>query len=133
MSRGIIYAGNSVAQATVAAGTTIQFTNIVRRFGPNLDISGGNVVATGSGYYEGTVNLNVEGTEAGTGEFTVYANGTAIPYATASLITTTTSMVNVVIPFVIRNTCNCMPTTITVVVSGVSANITNAGIIVEKE
>lgn len=133
MSKSIIYAGNSTAQATVSTGTTAQFNNIVRRFGPNVDISGGNVVATGSGYYEGIVNLNIEGAEAGTGAITVYANGTAIPFATASFITTTTSLANVVVPFVVRNTCNCMPTTITVVVSGVAANVSSAAIVVEKE
>ena len=133
MSSSIIYAGNSSTQSTIVAGTTVQFSDIVRRYGCNCKLSGSNVMCEGSGYYEGTVNLTLEGTAAGTALVQVYANGVAIPYAYASTVTTDGSITSILIPFVIRNNCNCIANTITVIVSGVVTNIINAGIVVEKE
>lgn len=44
MSKSIIYVGNASPQETSVAGTTVQFTNVVRRYGCNCKASGGNIV-----------------------------------------------------------------------------------------
>lgn len=128
----IIYAGTNNTITTVATGTVIPFTNIVRRYGKNLKISGGNVVINGSGYYNGTVNITYTGSAAGTITFTVYKDGVVVPYATVSATTAADVINAVAIPFVIRDTC-CCESTITVVASGAVVDVTNAGIVVEKE
>lgn len=57
MSKSVIYANNSSTQTTVATGSIINFGSIVRRYGCNLNLSGGNVVIDGSGYYDVDVNV----------------------------------------------------------------------------
>ena len=133
MSKSVIYTGNSATQTTTENGTTVSFPNIVRRYGCNLDVSGGNVVATGTGYYDIDVNLTIVGTATGTADVQVYSNGTPIPYATADVVTTTDSINSVTIPCMLRNTCNCISNTITVEISGAVVDVTNASILVEKE
>lgn len=132
MSKSIIYAGNSNTQTSTATGTVVSFPTIVRRYGNNLALSGGNVVIRGAGYYTGYVNLTFEGTATGTAVFTVYKNGVAIPYANASRSTADATIYNITIPFADRNTC-CADEVYTVVASGVAVDITNAAILVEKE
>ena len=46
MTTSLIYASNSQPQ-DVAIGGTVNFGTPVRRYGKNLTMSGGNVVATG--------------------------------------------------------------------------------------
>lgn len=132
MGKSVIYAGNSTSQATTVAGTIIQFPTIVRRYG-HIGIDNANVSFSEQGYYNGNVNLTIGGTADGTATAQVYENGVPIPFATANVRTSATSSTNVVIPFVVRSTCGCQQKTITVVVSGVVANVTNAGIVLEKE
>lgn len=131
MSTSVLYAGNSTAITTESAGTIIPFSNIVRRYGKNLNISGGNVIVNGSGYYEGIVNVTFEGTEAGTVDISVYKDGVAIPFANASATTAVDEVQSAAIPFRIRETC-CCESTITVVASGTVVNVTNSAISVEK-
>ena len=133
MSKSIIYAGSNSTVTTAATGTIIPFSNIVRRYGCNCNTSGGNVVCTGQGYYSGSVNVTLNGTAAGNATVQVLANGTAIPYAYGSCVTSATSTNTITIPFVVRNNCNCVDTTITVEVGGVIADVVNAAIAVEKE
>lgn len=132
MSKSIIYAGNNATQTTTADGTVIAFNNIVRRYGCNLGLSGGNVIAKGTGYYRGDVNLTFEGTATGTAVFTVYKNGVAVPYANASRSTADGVVYGLSIPFEIRNNC-CCDEAITVVASGIAVDVTNSAILVEKE
>ena len=47
-----IYAANSNSQAIAAnTATVINFGQVVRAFGPNTNISGGNVTINNAGYY----------------------------------------------------------------------------------
>lgn len=128
----LLYAGSNNTVTTVATGTVIPFNNIVRRYGKNLKVSGGNVVINGSGYYEGVVNITYEGSAAGTIVFTVYRDGAVVPYATVSATTAADVINAVAIPFVVRDAC-CCESTITVVASGAVVDVTNAGIVIGKE
>ena len=130
MSKTLIYAVNTATQS-IADGGTINFGNVIRKYGC-LSISGGNVSTNCDGYYDIDVNLTVSGTAAGTANVQVYSNGTALPGAIATVPTTATSVTSVCIPTVIRQKC-CVPCNITVIVSGTSVNITNSSIRVVKE
>lgn len=130
MSKTAIYAANTASQ-TVAQGGTINFGNIVRRFGC-LDISGGNVITNCDGYYSVKTNITVNGTAAGNAVVQLYSNGVAIPGASVSFATTTTSVTTISIPAIVRQKC-CVSQTITAQISGVGANVSNAAIVVVKE
>lgn len=129
MSKSAIYCANTNEQ-NINSGGTINFGNIVRRFGA-IDMSGGNITTGTSGYYDVDVNLTVAGTVAGSTTFQVYFNGAAIAGAVASATTSATSVNTLNIPCLIRQTC-CCDGTITVVANGSTVNITNAGIVVSK-
>lgn len=131
MSKSLIYAGNSNTQSTVATGTVLKFTDLVRRYGCNLKLSGGNVISNGTGYYDGITKINYIGTAAGTIRFTVYKNGVEIPYANASATTAENVVGTLTIPFVTRDNC-CCDEVITVVASGTVVNVLDASIKVVK-
>lgn len=133
MSKSLLYAGNSATQVTTVSGTAITFPTIIRRYGCNCKVNNGTIVASGAGYYEGISNITMEGTAAGTATVQVLSNGVAIPFASASVVTTDGSIDNISIPFVVRNKCNCVDSTISVVVSGVAVNVNNASITLTKE
>lgn len=131
MSKSLIYAGNSNSQPTVATGTTIKFIDLVRRYGNNLKLSGGNVISNGAGYYEGEAKITYTGTGAGLVKFTVFRNGAEIPYANASATTAENVTNTATIPFVSRDVC-CCDEIITVVASGAVVNVIDASIKVIK-
>lgn len=126
-----MYAANTSTQAYVATGTTINFGSVVRRYGNNIALSGGNVVVRGAGYYNVDVNIGFTGA-AGTATIQVFKDGVAIPGATATITTAADTNFAVTIPTLIREVC-CNESTITVVISGVAGNVVNAAIVVEKE
>ena len=132
MSTSVLYAGNNVPVTTTVVGTVIPFSNIVRRYGKNLNVSGGNVVVNGEGYYSGIVNITYQGTAAGTVEFTVFKDGVEIPFANASATTAVDVINSAQIPFRVREKC-CCESTITVVASGVAVDVTNSAISIEKD
>ena len=131
MSKSVLYGVNSTSQ-TVANDGTINFGNIVRRYGCNLDMSGGSVVAKGSGYYRVDSNFTIIGSGTGTDTITFYKDGVAIPGTTATISVGENYRYQVSIPFIFRQTC-CCDTTITAVLTGATATITNASIVAEKE
>ena len=129
--KSCLYAANTNTQA-VAVNGVISFGNVVRRFGNNVGISGGNVIMNGAGYYDIDTNITFADTAAGTATIQLYANGTAIPGALAQITTGTANAVHSIsIPAVVRNTC-CADNIITAVVTGVAISVTNAAIVVEK-
>lgn len=130
MSKSVIYAANTATQDYVATGTVVNFGSIVRRYGGNLGLSGGNIIADGIGYYNADVNLSLTG--AGTISVQVYKDGAPITGAEATITGVADTTYSVTIPCLIRQTC-CCESTITVVVSGTTGTITNAAIVVEKE
>lgn len=130
MSKTVIYAANTATQA-ISPGSTVNFGNIVRRFGC-LDLSGGNVVTNCTGYYDVTTNLTIAGTVAGSATVQIYSNGVAVQGATTTVPTTATSVTQVCIPAVVKQNC-CVSDTITVVITGVAVSVTNAAIVAIKE
>lgn len=130
MCNAAIYAANTNVQE-LAVGDVVNFGQIVRRFGPNLMLSGGNVVIEGKGYYDVDVNINLEGTVAGDVTLSLYRDGVRVPGATATVTTAVGSMYSVTIPCIVRETC-CCESEITVVISENAATVNSASILVEK-
>lgn len=130
MSRSLIYSANTNSQS-LASGSVINFGSPVRRFGCNLAMSGGNVVVKGEGYYSIDTNISFTAS-AGTATIQVYKDGVAIPGATATVTTATSTSYQVSIPSVIRQSC-CVESTITVTITGVTPTVSNAAIEVVKE
>lgn len=132
MSRSALYAANTGDQ-TIAVNGVINFGNIVRRYGCNTNMSGGNPTLSGAGYYAVDANITFADTAAGTATIQLYANGVPIPGAMAQITTGTAGVVHSIsIPAIVRNTCGCLDNTITAVVTGVAIDVTNAAIEIEK-
>lgn len=131
MCRAIIYAANTNSQ-TVDDGRVINFGNIVRRYGCNCNVSGGNVIVSGTGYYEIDTDFTFQSGGDGTAVITLYQDGVEIPGGKASLSVATDLIYAVSVPAVIRQRCGC-DSTIRAILSGVSGTFTNAAIVVDKE
>lgn len=127
--KSALYSVNSNSQ-TIAVGGTVNFGNTVRRFGNNIHMSGGNANLIGQGYYDINAHIGFTGL-AGVTTITLYKDGIAIPGAVASITTANNALYDVNISALVRNFC-CGESTITAVVSGVGATVTNATVKVEK-
>lgn len=130
MSKSIIYAVNSNTQTTNATGSIVSFGSIVRRYGCNLDLSNGNVIIKGAGYYDLDTNFSITPSSTGTLTIQLFKDGTPISGAKA-VIATTGDAIAVSIPAIVRSTCEC-ESTITAVFTGVATTVTNAAIDVIK-
>jgi len=129
MCKSALYAANTGTQS-VAAGGQIDFGRIIRRFGQYLNLSGGNAVAEGAGYYEATINVAFEAVAAGELNIAIYMDGTQIPGAIVTVPGTADIVYTETIPALIRVRC-CRESILTVVPSE-AVTITNAAIVVKK-
>lgn len=130
MSKSILYSYNGTAQAVAAAGTTINFGTIVRRYG-DLVLSGGNPTIKSAGYYMVDTNIDFTPSAGGTMSIKVYSNGAEVPGAKVIRTVVADTAYAITIPAVVRSIC-CCETPITVVISGVAGSINNAAIVVHK-
>lgn len=132
MSKSVLYASNSNAQnIAVTTGTVINFGSVVRKYGYNTNISGGNAVVKGCGYYAIDTNVLFTDTVAGTVTIQLYNDGVAIPGAISTITVVAADVESFNIPAVIRMTCDC-ESTITAVISGTTGTISSASIRVIK-
>lgn len=131
MSKSLLYASNQNSQ-TLSSGDTINFGTPVRRYGCNANISGGNVVIYGSGYYTDTINITFTANAAGTVTITTFKDGIAVPGATCSVTVTESNLYNIVVPCVVRQKCEC-ESTIAVAITGIATTVSNASVEVVKE
>lgn len=129
MCKSALYAANTGTQS-VAAENLINFGGVVRRFGQYLKLSGGNVVAEGTGYYDVIANLTFTADTAGEVNVYLYKDGIQIPGATVSVPGTADIEYAVTIPAIIRNRC-CGESVITAK-ADVDINLTNAAISAKK-
>lgn len=130
MCKAAVYAANSTAQ-TLASGSVISFGTIVRKFGCNCSVSGGNAIIQGAGYYDIDANVTFTAGAAGTAVITLYKDGTAIPGANASQTVAADSVYSISLPALVKEVC-CQESTITAIISGVAATVNNAAIEVKK-
>ena len=132
MSKSLLYGVNGTPQ-TIAIGDRVNFGNIVRRYGCNLNMSGGEVFVTGEGYYNIDSSITFVAGAAGIATITLLRNGSIIPGAGASKTVAEGDTITLTVPpSVIRQKC-CGESTITAVISGVTGVISNATIRVVKD
>ena len=131
MSKAVLYAANTNPQTVVAAGSVVNFGSIVRRYGCNCNLSGGNAIVEGIGYYAVDANVTFGGTTASTVVVQLYNDGVAIPGATATVVIGNNGTGSVTIPTVVRQRC-CVESTITANITGLAGTVSNASIRVVK-
>ncbi len=132
MSRSAIYVANIGDQA-VSVGGTIALGGIVRRFGCAADLNGNSINITEAGYYDVDISVTAEPTAAGIVTVTLYNNGVAVPGATASAsVSTAGNPLNVSIASVVRVPCGGSSGSLSAVLTGTAATVTNIATVVEK-
>ena len=134
MSKSVIYTANNSSQ-NVAVNGTINPGTVIRRYGSCLGLSGNAIQVNGEGYYDIDASFTLAPTAAGNVTVTTYFNNVAVPGATVTASTSTANNpVNVSISSVVRQNCRCCEgvSSLTFVLTGTAANVTNSAIVVEK-
>lgn len=134
MSKSLVYTVNSATQNLTDNGV-INPGMVIRRFGPNLGLSGNAIQVIGNGYYKINANFTIAPTATTPVTITAYLDGVAIPGAVATGTVSTadnsiTLPINVI--FRLANKCCNSFSILTFVISDTTSNISNAAIIVEK-
>lgn len=127
MSQSVIYIVNNTTQ-DVADGGIINLGTVIRRFGPNLSLSGNAIQLAGAGYYDLATSVTLSPTTAGEVTITAFKNGVAIPGAVATETAAAAGdVVNLSLVSIIREFCACCESleNITFVLSGLDATVTN--------
>lgn len=134
MAQSAIYVVNNTVQ-DVADGGIINLGTIIRRFGRNLNLAGSGIQVAGEGYYDIKVSLIVSPSAAGDVTVTAYKDGVAIPgmVATGSAAAAG-DFITLPLVGVIREGCYCCDSlsSLTFVLSGLNASVTNIAVVVEK-
>lgn len=128
--KSALYAVNNQSQI-IENNSNINFGTIVRRFGSNCNLSGGNVIINGTGYYDIDTNFIFTPTTDGIISIGIYKDGTLIPGAFINLTVVIGNTYSITIPAIIRETCLC-ESTLSVRINNVDAVFSNASISVEK-
>lgn len=130
--KSAIYVSNSNAQALVS-GSQIALGSINRRFGCSVDLNGNSITLKDGGYYDVDASITVAPTVAGAVTATLFRNGVPVPGATASAaVSTANNPVNLSITALVREACCANDSSLTLVLTGVNANVTNVAMVVEK-
>jgi hypothetical protein len=134
MSRSAIYVVNPSTQDVVEDGI-INLGTVVRRYGCNLQQVGNGIRVAGAGYYSLDASISLTPAAASTVSVTAYKDGVAIPGSTASAtVDAADTTVSLSLVGVIRENCPCCDdiSTVTFVLSGGDATVTNIGVKIEK-
>ena len=134
MSKSFIMTVNTASQSVNANGS-VDFGNIARKFGCNLNLVNDSIKTSGDGYYTYLLNIVVAPTETGDFSVTLYDNGNAIDGATATeSVATEGSLITLTVPTAIRIKCGCceIDHNITCRLSG-SATVSNVVLLGEKK
>ena len=134
MSKSAIYTANTSEQNVPSDGT-INLGTIIRRYGPNVNLSGNAIQISGVGYYDIDANFTVAPTEAAS-EITIslLKNGVLVPGASATFyVETENTSVTIPISSLVREFC-CYEeiSSLTFIVSGAPAVVSNVAVVVEK-
>lgn len=130
--KSALYTANTGAQ-DVSVGGTINLGSIVRRFGKCVSLNGAGITIMDQGYYDVDVSVTSAPTAAGTVTVTLYKDGVEVPGATASATAAAAgNPVNLSISSLIRHFCACSGTTLTLVLTGAAASVTNVAVTVER-
>lgn len=135
MSKSAIYTAN-ISEQNVPNDGTINLGTIVRRYGPNVNLSGSAIQISGIGYYDVDANFTVAPTEAASDvTISLFRNGVLIPGASATFfVETADTQVTIPISCLVREFCGCCEETssLTFILSGSPAVVSNVAVVVEK-
>ena len=134
MSKSAIYVVNQSTQVIPVDGVITPGT-VVRRFGPNLNLSGNGIQISGNGYYKIDTSFTIAPTAEGEVTVTAFLDGVQIPGAIATETAAAAGdYINLSISSIVREGCPCCAglRTLTFVLTGTESNITNTAIVVEK-
>jgi len=134
MSKSAIYTANTSEQIVPVNGT-INLGTIIRRYGPNVNLSGNAIQIGGVGYYNIDANFTVVPSDVGEFTVTLYKDDVPVPGASATAyVSTEDTPANVSISSLVREFYNCCEglSNLTFVLSGTSSTISNVAIVVEK-
>lgn len=133
MGKSAIYTSNTTAQA-LAIGSAISPGSIIRRFGPNLNLSGESINVTGAGYYSIDASFVITATNAGTVIITLVKDGVAVPGAIASASLAVGDVATISINALVREFGCCCDnnSNLNFVLSGAAETISNASIVIER-
>ena len=130
--KSAIFTANTGAQS-VAVGAVIPLGSIVRRFGCCVNLNGNGINLTESGYYDVAASITAAPAAAGTVTATLFRNGVAVPGATASAaVSTAGNPANLSIAALVREPCCADGSTLTLVLTGAAATVSNVALVVEK-
>ena len=135
MSKSLIYTANTSIQ-NLAVNSIVNPGTVIRRFGPNLNLSGNAIQVAGAGYYDIEASFTVAPTAEGEVTITAYLNNVPIPGATATgTVAAAGDSIALPITAVFREPCQCCEgiSNITFILTGTAANVTNTAIVVDKK
>lgn len=130
MSNAFLLAANTTTQA-LEDRQIINFGTPVRRYGKHINVSGGNVVATGEGYYLVDATITATSVLGGIATLQLYANGVPIPGANASVTVPAAGTFSLTVPTGFRIKC-CEEEIITANILNLATVVSNASIRVVK-
>lgn len=124
----------TTASSAVVAGGVLPLSTIVRRYGCSLNQSGNSVLLNDAGYYLVNVTATFTAPDAGVVSLTLNQNGSAVTGATVSttITTATTEVRSLSFSAIVRVVCGSVPSTLTLINSGVEATFSNIAINVVK-
>lgn len=131
MSKSAIYTTN-VSNPTVAVGGIVPVGSTTRRYGCNIRQDGNAITLCGQGYYLVNVSATVAPTAAGTVSLTAQTDGVAIIGATAAQTVAANGVANLTITAIVRNSCGCDGSLLSLVLDGVASVVNNLAVTVEK-
>ena len=134
MSKSAIYVTNTASQNITTNGI-INLGSVIRRFGPNLHLSGNAIQIDGSGYYKITASITAAPTAAGNVTVAILKDNVAIPGATGTeSVTTANNSANIAITAIVREGCQCCDgaSNLTFVLTGTTSAVSNVAVTVEK-
>lgn len=129
MSRSAIYVVNNSTQ-DVAVDGAINPGSVIRRYGPNMTVSGNAIQFDGLGYYDINSSITLSAIAAGDITVTMFNNGIVVPGATASQTAAAAGdIINLSISALVRETGCCYynngPGSLTFIVTGADVTVTN--------
>lgn len=77
-----LYAVNTTAGTPIAVGGTVPLTQVVRRFGCGVVLSGNAITVKGRGYYDIDATVSVAATAAGPVTVSLLKDGQPVPIST---------------------------------------------------
>lgn len=130
--KSAIYTAQTGSQSVLAGGT-ISPGAIVRRFGCGVGLNGDGITLSAPGYYDIDVSITAAPVAAGAVTATLYRNGVAIAGATATATAAAAGdFVNLSLTALERVPCNGNTATLTLVLTGGDAAVTNIATVIQK-